>query len=88
MDKPIIEVQNLSKLYTLGSIGATSLRESAEMHRKLYRAIRAHKPKEAHDLMEQYLRMAQITRGLERPTGRKASSGATKERRLRPAPGA
>jgi lipopolysaccharide transport system ATP-binding protein len=31
MDKPIIEVQNLSKLYTLGSIGATSLRESAEM---------------------------------------------------------
>jgi lipopolysaccharide transport system ATP-binding protein len=31
MDKPIIEVQNLSKLYTLGSIGATSLRESAEI---------------------------------------------------------
>ncbi|HEX4085167.1 MAG TPA: ABC transporter ATP-binding protein [Chthoniobacteraceae bacterium] len=30
MDKPIIEVQGLSKLYTLGSIGATSLRESAE----------------------------------------------------------
>ena len=31
MDKPIIDVQALSKLYTLGSIGATSLRESAEM---------------------------------------------------------
>jgi lipopolysaccharide transport system ATP-binding protein len=31
MDKPILEVQNLSKLYTLGSIGATSLRESVEM---------------------------------------------------------
>ena len=31
MDKPIIEVQSLSKLYTLGSIGATSLRESVEM---------------------------------------------------------
>ena len=31
MDKPIIEVQDLSKLYTLGSIGATSLRESVEM---------------------------------------------------------
>jgi len=30
MDKPIIEVKGLSKLYTLGSIGATSLRESAE----------------------------------------------------------
>jgi lipopolysaccharide transport system ATP-binding protein len=31
MDKPIIEVEALSKLYVLGSIGATSLRESAEM---------------------------------------------------------
>jgi len=31
MDKPIIEVEAISKLYTLGSIGATSLRESAEM---------------------------------------------------------
>jgi lipopolysaccharide transport system ATP-binding protein len=31
MDKPIIEVEGLSKLYTLGSIGATSLRESAEV---------------------------------------------------------
>jgi lipopolysaccharide transport system ATP-binding protein len=31
MDKPIIEVEGLSKLYVLGSIGATSLRESAEM---------------------------------------------------------
>ncbi|MGA3170507.1 MAG: ABC transporter ATP-binding protein [Chthoniobacteraceae bacterium] len=30
MDKPIIEVQGISKLYTLGSIGATSLRESVE----------------------------------------------------------
>jgi lipopolysaccharide transport system ATP-binding protein len=31
MDKPIIEVEGLSKLYVLGSIGATTLRESAEM---------------------------------------------------------
>lgn len=30
MEKPIIEVESLSKLYVLGSIGATSLRESAE----------------------------------------------------------
>jgi len=31
MDKPIIEVEGLSKLYTLGSIGATTLRDTAEM---------------------------------------------------------
>jgi lipopolysaccharide transport system ATP-binding protein len=31
MSKPIIEVENLSKLYTLGSIGATSLREGVEL---------------------------------------------------------
>ncbi|MEO6786624.1 MAG: ABC transporter ATP-binding protein [Chthoniobacteraceae bacterium] len=30
MDKPIIEVQNLSKLYRLGTIGASTLRESLE----------------------------------------------------------
>lgn len=30
MDKPIIEVQNLSKLYRLGDIGASTLRESVE----------------------------------------------------------
>jgi lipopolysaccharide transport system ATP-binding protein len=30
MDKPIIEVKNLSKLYTLGSIGASSVRDSIE----------------------------------------------------------
>ena len=30
MDKPIIEVENLSKLYRLGLIGATSLRDSVE----------------------------------------------------------
>ena len=37
MDKPIIEINDLSKLYTLGSIGANSLRESLEM---LWAAIR------------------------------------------------
>ncbi len=64
---------------------STDLRESAEMHREIYRAIRTHKPQEAHDLMEQHLRMAQIAQGLERPTGHKASSGAARDRRLRPA---
>jgi GntR family transcriptional repressor for pyruvate dehydrogenase complex len=64
---------------------STDLRESAEMHRELYRAIRSRKPKEAHNLMEQHLRMAQIAQGMERPTGRKASLVAAKKRPTRSA---
>lgn len=47
---------------------ATDLRESAEMHRAIYRAIRGREPKEACALMEQHLRMAQTAQGMERPT--------------------
>ena len=57
---------------------STDLRESAEMHREIYRAIRARKSKEAHNLMEQHLRMAQIAQGMERPRERRRSAGATK----------
>jgi GntR family transcriptional repressor for pyruvate dehydrogenase complex len=46
---------------------ATDLRESAEMHREIYRAIRARKPMDARRLMEQHLQMAQIAQGLEKP---------------------
>ena len=53
---------------------ATDLRESAEMHREIYRAIRARKPEEASKLMEQHLRMAQAAQGMERPMDRKAGS--------------
>lgn len=55
---------------------ATDLRESAEMHREIYRAIRARKPDEASKLMEQHLRMAQAAQGMERPTDRKSGSTA------------
>jgi GntR family transcriptional repressor for pyruvate dehydrogenase complex len=56
------------------------LRESAEMHRELYRAIRGRKPQEAHNLMEQHLRMAQTAQGMERPHSRKASPGPQKKK--------
>ncbi len=46
---------------------ATDLRESAEMHREIYRAIRARKPMDARRLMEQHLQMAQTAQGLEKP---------------------
>src|SRR5215472_14707595 len=45
---------------------ATDLRESAGMHRQIYRAIRGRKPTEARRLMEQHLRMAQAAQGMER----------------------
>jgi GntR family transcriptional repressor for pyruvate dehydrogenase complex len=49
---------------------ATDLRESAEMHRKIYRAIRSRKPLEARQMMEQHLVMAQAAQGAERPAAK------------------
>ena len=42
------------------------LREAAEMHREIYRAIRSRKPAAARQLMEQHLRMAETAQGRER----------------------
>ena len=50
---------------------ATDLRESADMHREIYRAIRARKPEEARKLMEKHLQMAQAAQGTERAPDRK-----------------
>ena len=55
---------------------ATDLRESADMHRQIYRAIRARSPLEARKLMEQHLRMAQAAQGMEKPAGRRTSAPA------------
>jgi GntR family transcriptional repressor for pyruvate dehydrogenase complex len=52
---------------------STDLHESAEMHRKIYRAIRARDPIEARRLMEQHLRMAQTAQATERPAKRKTA---------------
>ena len=51
---------------------ATDLRESAEMHREIHRAIRARKPLDARRLMEKHLEMAQAAQGLELPPARKS----------------
>jgi GntR family transcriptional repressor for pyruvate dehydrogenase complex len=61
---------------------STDLRESAEMHRMIYRAIRARDPVEARRLMEQHLRMAQAAQGMERPTARKTIDGIARPRTL------
>ena len=59
------------------------LRESAEMHREIYRAIRARKPHDARNLMEKHLRMAQAAQGMERPSDRKSAYAASKIRKPR-----
>ncbi len=57
---------------------STDMREAAEMHRKIYRAIRARNVAEARRLMEQHLRMAKEAQGMERPAERKPSSKAAR----------
>ena len=52
---------------------STDLRESAEMHREIFRAIRARNPVEARQLMEKHLCMARDAQMLERHTERKPS---------------
>ena len=58
------------------------LRDSAEMHREIYRAIKAHKPAEAQRLMEDHLRAAKEAQGMERPT---EGRGTRRAPRTRPA---
>ena len=53
---------------------AMDLRESAEMHREIYRAIRGHKPQDARRLMDQHLRMAQTAQGMERPADKRPAT--------------
>lgn len=60
---------------------AIDLQEAADMHRKIYHAIRTRKPTEARKLMEQHLRMAQMAQGMERPTSRKAKAGSSNNKR-------
>jgi len=61
---------------------SVDLRESAEMHRKIYRAVRARKPLEARRLMEQHLRLAQAAQDSERPSERKATPGTAKVKKV------
>jgi GntR family transcriptional repressor for pyruvate dehydrogenase complex len=65
---------------------ATDLRESAEMHREIFRAIRARKPLDARRLMEEHLRLAQVAQGVQHPSDRKLSarSKKSKEPHLKP----
>jgi GntR family transcriptional regulator, transcriptional repressor for pyruvate dehydrogenase complex len=61
------------------------LRESAQMHREIYRAIRSGKPGEARKFMEQHLRMAETAQGKERTSSLKSLQAAAKPTKLRKA---
>ena len=54
------------------------MRESAVMHGKIYRAIRARDAAAARELMEQHLRLAQTAQGLEHPTTRKTTEAISR----------
>lgn len=62
---------------------AIDLRESAEMHRELYRAIRSRNEGEARRLMEEHLRKAQTAQGLETVREGSASGKGAKARAAR-----
>lgn len=59
---------------------STDLRESAEMHREIYRAIRSKKSDEARKLMIEHLRMAQKSQGMEVPAEKKTADSATRKK--------
>jgi GntR family transcriptional regulator, transcriptional repressor for pyruvate dehydrogenase complex len=62
---------------------STDLRESAEIHREIYRAIRARNTAEARRLMEEHLRLAQHAEGQEKPIERRSAGAAVKTRNQR-----
>ena len=66
---------------------STDLRESAEMHRKIYRAIRARDSVEARKLMEQHLRMAKTAQGMESRAARKSSNAGAGTKNHKAIPG-
>ena len=55
--------------------GSLDLRESAELHREIYKAIRTRNPELSRQLMEQHLRMAETAQGMEhRPAKRRRTT--------------
>ncbi|MGC8548793.1 MAG: FadR/GntR family transcriptional regulator [Acidobacteriaceae bacterium] len=59
---------------------STDLRQSAELHREIYKAIRARKPEEASRLMEKHLRLAQEAQGMEDAKSPRKKSAAAEVR--------
>ena len=56
---------NLYEYRSKTVVNAVDLKESAEMHREIYRAIRSHNPAGARQTMEQHLNLARIAQASE-----------------------
>jgi GntR family transcriptional repressor for pyruvate dehydrogenase complex len=56
---------NLYEYRSKTVVNAVDLKESAEMHREIYRAIRSHNPAQARVTMEQHLNLARIAQASE-----------------------
>jgi GntR family transcriptional repressor for pyruvate dehydrogenase complex len=56
---------NLYEYRSKTVVNALDLKESAEMHREIYRAIRSHNPAQARVTMEQHLNLARIAQASE-----------------------
>jgi GntR family transcriptional repressor for pyruvate dehydrogenase complex len=56
---------NLYEYRSKTVVNALDLKESAEMHREIYRAIRSHNPVQARVTMEQHLNLARIAQASE-----------------------
>jgi GntR family transcriptional repressor for pyruvate dehydrogenase complex len=56
---------NLYEYRSKTVVNAVDLKESAEMHREIYRAIRSHNPVQARVTMEQHLNLARIAQASE-----------------------
>jgi GntR family transcriptional regulator, transcriptional repressor for pyruvate dehydrogenase complex len=73
---------NLYEYRSKTVVNAQDLKESAEMHREIYRAIRSHNPAQARVTMEQHLNLARIAQAAEA----EAAQAAAAEARTAPEP--
>jgi GntR family transcriptional repressor for pyruvate dehydrogenase complex len=64
--------------------GALDLKQSAEAHRIIYRAIRAGKPEQARNAMDQHLNQARIAQASESTAGAALQSEPPPPSRIRP----
>jgi GntR family transcriptional repressor for pyruvate dehydrogenase complex len=68
---------NLYEYRSKTVVNAVDLKESAEMHREIYRAIRSHNPAQARVTMEQHLNLARIAQASEAESAATAQGSAT-----------
>jgi GntR family transcriptional regulator, transcriptional repressor for pyruvate dehydrogenase complex len=70
---------NLYEYRSKTVVNAVDLKESAEMHREIYRAIRSHNPALARTTMEQHLNLARIAQASEAEAAMVAGQAAASE---------